>query len=454
MTAVTPPLMTATSVVGERMIAPLLTQGGRAPVNGGRRSPMFRTFEAISVFFLIFSASGVTIFARSLATWENFACPIIMAAFTVVYFVTYSIRISYRLILFLAIYLILTGLQSIIYGSLHPKQLLLYPLNLVSAYCYVRAMGRRFFGYVEVQIFVLSAITVLIWGFDTLTSGLIRNGLEGVTVGAPYSGIVDSYIVVQTFINEGVDALIKRNSGFGWEPGAFSVMCNVALMINLYRTKFKLRGNFRALVLVAAVASSQSTTGYSILLIFILLKFWHDFSSTSRLLIFPLAAVSLIFATAALPFMQSKIEDLSRQSLEELAEQASQDWNKDKPIAAQRFLSLTMDFSDFINNPLTGYGGEEAQMLANRESYNIVSISGIGKILARFGILGFGFFAVATAYSSYIISRQFDADSPTMLFLFIACVSISYSIIEHPLFICLWCYGFFGGYTEFKRVAR
>lgn len=446
--------MTARSAVGQRVSAPHPTQGGHAPVSGRQASTSLRIFETISVFFLIFSVSGVTIFARSLATWENLACPAILAAFSIIYFLTYSIRLSQKLIFFLIIYLLLTAIQSAIYGSIHPKQYLLYPLNFVSAYCYVRAMGRRFFAQVELQIFVLSAITVVIWGFDTLTLGAIRNGLKGITAGAPYSGIVDSYIVVQTFINEGVEAIFKRNSGFCWEPGAFSVMCSVALMINLYRTKFKLRRNFRALILTMAIISSQSTTGYSIFLIFLLLKFWHDLSKGSRFLIFPLAAASLIFAASALPFMQSKIEDLSRQDLKELAKQASQDWNKDKPIAAQRFLSLTMDFSDFLNNPLTGYGGEEAEMLANRESYNIVSISGIGKILARFGILGFVFFTAATAYSSYVISKRFNANSPAMLFLFIACVSISYSIIEHPLFICLWCYGFFGGRVGFKRVSR
>ncbi|WP_317975564.1 hypothetical protein [Novosphingobium pituita] len=454
MLAVVPPHMPATSIVSKHMNSQLFARNGRAAVNVGRRSEFFRTFEAISVFFLIFSVSGVTIFARSLATWEDLICPVILAAFSSIYFIVYSIRISYRFIFFIFAYISLTFLQSMIYGSIHSKQLLLYPLNFISSYCYVRAMGRRFFTHVELQIFALSAITVVIWSFDTLTSGAIRHGLKGITVGAPYSDIVDSYIVLQTFINEGVDALFKRNSGFCWEPGAFSVMCNVALMINLYRTKFKIRRNFRAFILVAAIISSQSTTGYSILFIFILLKFWHDLSSGYRLLIFPLAAASMIFAVSALPFMQAKIEDLSGQDIKELVNKSSQDWNKDKPIAAQRFLSFTMDFSDFLNNPLTGYGGEESQMLSNRESYNIVSISGIGKILARFGILGFVFFTSSTLYSSYVVSRQFSANSPLMLFLFIACVSISYSIVEHPLFICLWCYGFFGGGVGFKRVSR
>jgi hypothetical protein len=454
MPAAAPPRMTGTNAVGKRANPRSLGQSARAAANVGRGSSLSRSFEALSVFFLIFSASGVTVFARSLATWEDLVCPVILVTFSVVYLAAYSVRLSYKLVLFLAVYLALTALQSIIYGSIHPKQLLLYPLNFLSAYCYVKAMGRRFFEHVEVQIFALSAITLVIWTFDTMTAGTVRHGLEGISVGAPYSSIVDSYIVVQTFISEGVEALFKRNSGFCWEPGAFSVMSSLALLINLYRNKFKLRRNFRVPVFFAAILSSQSTTGYTILVIFVLLKLWHDLSSRYKFFIFPLAAASVVFAFSALPFMQTKMEDLSGQNLKELAQHASQDWNKDKPVAAQRFLSFTMDFSDFLNNPLTGYGGEESQTLANRESYNIVSISGIGKVLARFGALGFLFFAAATAYSSYVVSRQFDANSPAMLFLFMGSVSISYSIIEHPLFICLWCYGYFGGHVRYKKVSR
>lgn len=415
---------------------------------------IYRNLEAISVLFLVLSASGVTVFARSLATWQALSAPIILVIFSTTFYYLYSIKISYRIVSFLLAFLALTAVQSLIYDSIHPKHLLLYPVNFLCSYCLVKAMGPRFFGYVETQIFALATISIAIWTLDTLTSGAVSNGLKGITVGTPYDDIVDSYVVVQTFINEGVDAFLRRNSGFCWEPGAFSVMCNAALMLNAYRTKFRIQGNVRAVVLTMAIITSQSTTGFYILFIFALIRLWHTSSRTSRLFVWPVMAIFLLLASVTLPFMQSKIKEVSEQSLNEVAKQASQDWNKDKPIAAQRFLSFTMDFSDFLNNPLTGYGGEDSQMMAKRSSYNIVSVSGIGKVLARFGILGFAFFIIATAYSSLYVNRYFKAGSPSMLFLFILLTSISYSIIEHPLFICLWCFGFFAGATNFMRALK
>lgn len=401
------------------------------------------SFERVAVGFLFFSATGVSVFARSSMTWENLLMPLLLGALALAISWRYSIAVSQPLIFFMNGYVLLFLSQSLFYGSFHPKHLVLYPLNVWVAYCFVRAMRERFLFHLEYLITRFSAVSLGIWVIDVITDGAVRQLLSGVFIGQPYNEIVDSYIVVHTFINEGVDSILPRNSGFAWEPGAFAVFCCLGLMINLYRTNFRVKGNFSAAVLLAAILSSQSTTGYNILLVFLLIKLWRDMRGISRIIL-PILATALVVSVFSMPFMLDKINNLMAEDLYELAQSATSPWNLDRPLAAQRFLSLQLDFADFLNNPWTGYGGQDSEMFVEREALNIVSISGIGKIMARFGILGIGFFVWSTALSSVWLSRQFCMRSPILLASFIFMVSISYSLIEHPLFLSIWSYWFLG----------
>lgn len=412
-------------------------------MNDKMQSSLF--FERVAVGFLLFSATGVTVFARSSMTWENLLMPVLLAGLASVITLRYRVALTPRFAVLLGGFFTLFIAQSLVFQSIHPKYLVLYPLNFWVCYCFVKAMHERVFLHLEFWITRLSAISLVIWSVDIVAGGKIRSSLSGIQLGQPYSPIIDSYVFFQAFVNEQVDSFLPRNSGFAWEPGAFAVFCCMGLMINLYRTNFSLERNAGAYLLLAALASSQSTTGFSILIILIIFKLWHDIMGVARIVIFPAMVVAVVVGIISLPFMQDKIENLWAQDLNQLIMSARSDWNLGEPVAAQRFLSFKLDFADFLNNPLTGYGGEDDDMTVRRFSLNIVSISGIGKILARFGIFGFAFFAWSTVISSSTVSRRFGAGGFAMLALYIFMVSISYSLIEHPLFIVLWCFAYLEG---------
>lgn len=355
----------------------------------------------------------------------------------------YRVKISNRFLILIGGFVALFIAQSLIYQSISPKYFLLYPFNFWIAYCFVRAMRERFLYHLEYIVTSLAAISLIIWLADVVTGSAIRHLLSGMSVGRPYAPIVDSYIIVQAFINENVGATIPRNSGFAWEPGAFAVICCAGLLINQYRTGLRIRNNHGAVILIVALLSSQSTTGYSILMAFLLAKFWQQIRGAARALMVPLVSLIILFVFSSVPFMQSKIQELLAQDLHEMAVIASYEWNIGRPVAAQRFLSFQLDFADFLKNPWTGYGGQDEQMLVRQEGLNIISISGIGKIMAKFGIAGIAFFLCITAASSVHLGRQFGGSSPSLLLLYIVLVSISYSLVEHPLFLCLWCFWLF-----------
>ncbi len=399
-------------------------------------------FERFAVAVLLFSATGVTTLSRSSMTWENLLVPVFLGALALFLSFRYSLGVSRPIMYFMIGYLILFLCQLLVYGSLHPKHLVLYPLNFWIAYCFVRAMKERFLFHLELLITFFSGVAFFIWILDVLTSGSVRQLLSGFVMGQAYSDIIDSYILLYTVVDEGVDSLFPRNSGFAWEPGAFAVFCCLGLLINFYRTGFCFKGNRGAIVLILALLSSQSTTGYSIFFVILIAKMFQDAQGSVRIIV-PFLVTALALLLFSLPFMQDKIVNLWVQDLDELAYAATSAWNLDKPIAAQRFLSFRLDFNDFLNNPWTGYGGRDSEMFVESQFLNIVSISGVGKVMAKFGIVGLGFFLLTTVLSSMRLNREFNSTSPALLALLILMVSVSYSLIEHPIFLALWAYWLF-----------
>jgi len=64
----------------------------------------------------------------------------------------------------------------------------------------------------------------------------------------------------QTFIESSL-----RNSGMFWEPGAFQAFINLCLFMNFYRMSFLLKQKYISLlIIVLALITTQSTTGYLI----------------------------------------------------------------------------------------------------------------------------------------------------------------------------------------------
>jgi hypothetical protein len=109
----------------------------------------------------------------------------------------------------------------------------------------------------------------------------------------------------------------------------------------------------------------------------------------------------------------------------------------------QRYSSFLIDFKDFTNNPLLGYGGHVQEMWTAKLGAQIGSISGLGKLLARFGLVGTIFFFYMLIKSSKKLCSTFDFKGWLGLFVIMLMISISYSLIEQPLLMCFWLFSLF-----------
>lgn len=400
------------------------------------------TIDKLYVFLLIIYAGNATIFVRSLNSWENIIGLFLPILFAVIVSIKNRISVSRKLLFLIIGYAIYNFLLTIKFQTIHPRFFGIYLINFSLAYVAFSSLKFRFFKIYEDILLYLCIIALFFWGIQLLIPNTLSQVFDIISFSQPGSGNVSSNIIVYTIgnssaaggatLNFGFISLV-RNSGFAWEPGAFACFINLAIFINLIRTKFKISGNLRILLFLATLISTFSTTGFAILVVILFFYAYNQHFNYTVLASILIVGVGLYVFT--LPFMNEKIIDASEYNTEEIIENSPTD---DRQYIPQRFESLQIDFIDFLNHPLLGLGGHQDARWTNKLGVNIATISGLGKVISIFGIVGIIFFFFSLYQTSKEFSRHFKFNGWFFQYAIIIMISISYSIIFTPLLMCFW----------------
>ena len=169
----------------------------------------------------------------------------------------------------------------------------------------------------------------------------------------------------------------------------------------------------------------------------------------------PLAIIGMIYLSS-LPFMSKKVLQVVAETkqVDQLLEET---YGVDFQSNPQRFTSIMISIKDFTLNPILGTGGNNEDSWTYKVGSRISTVSGIGNLLAQFGIIGFIFFFIESVKSSLFFSSYFKYKGKFLLFFIILFISISYSIIFLPIIMIFWLYKMFepedSGQIEVINVA-
>jgi hypothetical protein len=400
-------------------------------------------FEYFVVFLFVIYAGKASLFVLAIENWDNpigLLLPIISV--TILGF-TRSVQFNYKFLLLIVGFTIYFVASTIRFGALHPRFYGINLINITITYVLISGLRFQFFKYYEDILYYLCIIALTFWLIQNIIPSVfiefLRN-FEFSTQG-PIKGNVDFNVIVYTVSNfaKVPDSMINignihlfRNAGFAWESGAFATYINMAIFINLIRRKFQLKNNKHLWVLVAALFTTFSTTGYSCL---VLLAFFYLYNK-DLLNIFVLAPIVTVLTAFffTLPFMSEKIANNTEYNTDELIYMSA---TLNNTYAPQRFQSLQIDFVDFLNSPIIGYGGHLEARWTNQLGANIPTVSGIGNMMAQFGLVGLIFFLVSLWYSSKQIMILYNIKGIIFPVLFILMISISYSVLK-ILFMSIW----------------
>lgn len=323
------------------------------------------------------------------------------------------------------------------------------------AYIHLRVYGRDLFPIYEHIMVVFSLISLVLWGMYILVPFASDFFL---TFPETQNGNNVLYFFHWLDPLKAPISSIFRNSGCSWEPGRFAIMLIPALLINLSRRGITFRNNIKVIILLLALASTMSTTGYSIAILLYSI-FWLDKITMKKCLTFIVFVLPLCLYLFSLDFMAEKIQE--RAQFEGLTQQRMEqmDWNmdvhRDEYLGSlDRFESAYFDWINFQKEPLLGYGRNTDYSWFRQEiSENFVLTGGLVKTLSQYGIFVGVLLYVILFFSSFKISKLFPHQRKLAFAFALLLCSVSYPIFSIPIFTAFWLYGLFC-YKDDKQVLR
>lgn len=404
-------------------------------------------FEYLFVFMLVMYAGRSIMFFESPELRTNFfgvIFPVIMSAILAFRWRILFIPNFYLLLLFFTAYFVAVSVK---YYEVRPTFVITYFFLFFTAYVAVKALKSNVFIIYEKIVYYLAAISLVLWSFQVLAGGDVLYNmiarfsfLEEISF-VSGQGLSTVFYVIQSYSTTIINGhTISRNCGFAWEPGSFSSYLSIAIFVNLFISPDKTKGRKRFWVLLLALLSTMSTTGY-VLLSLLLVYYLFNQEFKKIILMIPVMAAVLI-AFFSLPFMKDKIVELVKEP-RGINNLLYDSYRRESAVTPQRFSSLIITLIDFKDNPLLGIAAHADEQWTRRAGSNISTVSGIGNLLAQFGLVGFIPFLILTIKSSITFSKYFNYKGRYLLFLMVLGISISYSILFIPLILCFWMFSLF-----------
>lgn len=403
-------------------------------------------FDYLYVFVMIIYAGMANEFVRSFGTEKPMAV-VLPVTLSFILALKYKITLNKKIYLLLLGYVIYNFVLALKFKAIYPIFFGYLVINFLITYITVKALKLSFFVIYEKLLYFLTVIALVLWliqismGGDNLLLLLSRIPSIETFSTVTWGGLNIIIYSVQPIINLiSSNSTIARNCGFAWEPGAFAVYLCLAIFINLFLIKTEKKFNSRFWIFLIGLLSTQSTTGY---VIFILIMIFFLFQKNIKivLILLPFLILGVVFIFS-LPFMRDKIIEVFEEAnrVDMIVEESI---GVDRARNPQRFASFIIAMRDFKNNPVLGFGGQVEERWYHKIGSNIAPISGIGNLLAQYGMVGFLFFIVLLTKNSETFSQFFAYNGRYLFLLIILLITISYSIVFTVIIMSFWMFFFF-----------
>jgi hypothetical protein len=321
------------------------------------------------------------------------------------------------------------------------------------AYCFSLYGPKNFMILFEKVVFKLILISLGFFLFEIIFTSIFTSVISriasilGTFFGERYE-VSKTYhnIFIYTINYSELNPVIfsRRNSGFAFEPGQFSIFISVGLLFNLILKSY----NFdrKQLIYLLALLTTESTTGLLMLiLIALIVVFSRKYQSLNRVLIIPIVILSIIFIARS-PLVYDKISSnfSSGRTLKQY-EQFSKDSKYQMSLG--RFVSVYYSIERvFERSPFFGYFGQEDK----GRNTGVDMPSGIANTIYTFGFIGLIIVLIGFARSAHM----FTLDSRffiRMLFIVLFLIPIISFPITNTVF---YWYFVLSGYLNKKVILH
>lgn len=374
------------------------------------------------IFLILFSAGGISIFSDLL-----YGAIILFAVSTLFYMIYQRFNIKV-LITLLTPWLIYCSISFLYFFKVSPLFFVLVPILLLSLTFFFDKKNPpiEFYKNIERQIYFLCVISSFFYLLHIANWDMLRSLMNVFDLNAGKSFNNLFYTAHFRSFND----LIPQNSGFAREPGPYSIIVSLALLLHSARNRFKIF-NKKTLFYSLIIVSTQSTTGILSLLLIIGFGLYYNTKFFSLITV-PITAALIFFIILNVQFLASKILTQIDKAQSEFNYYSR--YGSNKQVSIGRFNGILLNFEDFKENPILGYGGNFSETLNWKKKLNINSTSGLGNLMAQYGIVGVLFFFYFLYKSSLNFEKLYRVSKSRFIYFGVITLStFSFNIIFKPL---------------------
>lgn len=361
-----------------------------------------------SLVFLLLLLSGNPLFSTG-STLGIVVLVLFVGILSVKYAKSYVDIWSLPYLIYISLFGFIFSLQHIALGYVSPMSIASIFLKITAGYLVYRKVGTHFPTCYAMVMFLLAIISLFCFGLDI--TGAIPDGIQ----------------VSETRQSLGLYTITPnnfRNSGMFWEPGAFSIYLTLAFLFLAGDKKFFVKRPIVAFVLLSAIISTFSTTGYIVFLVYLGTILLRPTTVKSLLFSFPvlvLVVVGSFIAFTKVEFLGAKIES-----------QAVDAQEADGEFGNSRFQSLVFDTHYIIKHPLIGNGLHQKTRYADHPWLHDQVLghgNGFSNFLASFGVPVF----MIWAYLIVKYARTYGMTTVAIMVLMLQ----GEQLLNYPLFLAL-----------------
>jgi len=296
-------------------------------------------------------------------------------------------------------------------------------------YVVINIYRNRLTQYFEKYITILALISIVFYAWQMLSVNTLASFMNIFNVAGDIQRGSDYFynILVYTLeINRGTNSIL-RNYGFCFEPGPFSIYLSLGILFNLMDKGIRFRENRNLIIMLIALLTTQSTTGYlAVGSLFVYISYKQN-RSIFKYYIVAFLALGLVTLILYIPFLGDKIR-ITYESGLAVEQTLNRAINLNTNYSAGRFGGIILGWKDFIRFPLLGISGITELSYGRHSGYGIYMVNGIANIMSTFGLFGIIMYLIFLIKSSKFFSSIYGRDS-NLGFVIVMLISLfSYSV--------------------------
>ena len=316
---------------------------------------------------------------------------------SLVVFMSRGLKVDRFYIFFSLVYFFLSIPYYLIFNYVDTLYVVYFYILLTYAYLTIRILEYDFFKIFHQVVYILAVISLpffliqlINFDFAFTLVGVFQNNFS-------FLEFNNDVFANNLLFSIEADGAIYRNSGFAWEPKGFSNFLILAIIINSVLYDFKI--NKKIIILVIALLTTFSTVGY-----IVLFTGFAGFLIINNKVGIHYVIVAVIVVLSVLINENDFIFDKVSNEIYTMRDQADMIYDKRffESRSLGRFGSLLIDYNDFLQHPVFGYGIQRKDtsktQLRTQAKYNytkLVRVNGLSDRLVTFGLVGMLFYIIS-----------------------------------------------------------